>query len=128
LDESNSEEQIGFGLGASSYLDGYFFQNTTDMKRYLAYSPDYTKLIEKSIEIDDATAHKRYAALRLQLSEGFIHSYFTERFEHEPPDMLKKAFGSLQEQGLVEARDTGYALSTRGIVKLSLVQQTILST
>lgn len=39
-------EQVGFGTGAKTLLDGSFSRNTFDIRRYTQYSPDPAKLTE----------------------------------------------------------------------------------
>lgn len=46
-------EHVGFGLGASSRVDGYASWNTADLDAYLASGGDYTKLVVRAEELGD---------------------------------------------------------------------------
>ncbi len=77
---SQGMDHIGFGVGAKSYVDGYGITNTTDLAKYLKWAGQYEEITENVLYLDEKARQKRFAALRLQLAEGFSEEEFAARF------------------------------------------------
>lgn len=95
LDEAHDVERLGFGAAARTVMDGYSYENTADVARYIEGSASFEKIAVNPVRLDEGSTLCRRAALRLQLNEGF--DYVEAGFA-----MLGAKFERLAEMGLVE--------------------------
>ncbi len=95
-------EYLGLGLGASSFVDGKRFKNTSKMKEYLAAIRNKTVPIDKN-GIENYTQREEmgiFVFTALRKAEGFRldhfkHVFQTDFFDVYDPNILKKYKGLL---------------------------------
>lgn len=73
----NTDEYIGVGLAAHSYIDGVRYANTSDLASYLNTS--VRNASEKTV-LSNEDMRYEYAMLKLRLSDGFLLSDYQQRF------------------------------------------------
>lgn len=104
------EEYLGVGLGASSYIEGTRFCNTSDLREYL--EDDFTPREVQKLSKSDRMAEFFYLGLRM--TAGVAKAEFVRRFglgaEAVYGDVLKDLVG----QELLEDTGTHYRLTPFG--------------
>ena len=110
---------LGLGLGASSYLDGCRFHNTSDFKEYITTNLDQegeNKILTRDFErltIEDRM--EEYMFLGLRLTSGISAYGFISNFGQNIRSVYGKVLDSMNELGLMELKDGYYRLTPRGI-------------
>jgi len=93
--EALGVDRLGLGAGAKSALDGFCYENTAELSRYLEHAANFEAIVENPMELDEKSALKRRLALRLQLAEAF-----------DPKAMgfesLRAELDALREQGYIQ--------------------------
>ncbi len=115
----NTDEYLGFGLGAHSDFGGVRFGNGRDLGAYLA-GADITA------EREIPTRRQRlqeYVMLRMRLTEGVSLMEISRRFGASEADKMGKALSAYQNGGFVKPTERGYAFTAEGM----LVSNSILS-
>lgn len=104
------DEYIGFGLGASSFINGKRFKNTTKFKDYIQF--------KNKVTIDVLTKDNMYSEfifLGLRLTKGIKISKFKEKFNKNIFDIYSEEINFLiQNKLLAMTKDTIY-LTRKGI-------------
>ena len=106
----NSQEFIGVGLSAYSYLDGKRFGNTKDLWKYLSGSgfSEYCDII------DPETEKYEYAMLALRLREGISLSEFRELFSEDFLSGREETISRLSSGGYVNINNDRLSLTEKG--------------
>lgn len=110
------EEYLGFGLGASSYVDGMRYKNTDDINLYTADSCNMTddRLHEETEVLTDDDLIAEYIILRLRLVRGFDMSEFAERFGTDIHEMYGDVIAKYTGLKLLEEADGYLRLTPKG--------------
>ena len=105
-----TEEYIGVGVAASSFLDGVRFGNPTDISDYLAGGPRaYTD------DVSDITStQEEFVVLRLRLAEGFSLEEYRRRFSEDFAERFHDTVRMLTDAGYARISDGRFALTERG--------------
>lgn len=112
----NDRPYYGTGLGASGYLGGIRYTNTTSMSDYLA--GHYRKEQEP---IDPQTDENDFLMLKLRLAQGFTFQEFKERFQAGFMEKYADEAGDLLKRGLLIKDETHIAVSDDGMMLLDYV-------
>lgn len=111
----NTEEYLGIGPSAHSFINGKRFFYPRDMEHFrLGKDP-----------IDDGAGgdEEEYVMLRLRLRDGLIFADYSKRYEKEfPTEILEKA-RLFEKQGLMRVTDKSISLTRAGF----LLSNTIIS-
>lgn len=103
-------EYIGFGLGASSFLNDTRFKNTEDFKAYLNGSP-----YEEVEEIKGRNAYSEFMFLGLRMTEGISLKEFEECFKVSIFDVYNEEIQKHLADGLLIQNGDRLYLSEKGI-------------
>ncbi len=106
----HTEEYIGVGLNAHSFLEGRRFFNTDDIELYLS-GAEGSVVAEESGETD---REEEYIMLALRLSEGLSLSDYRKRFGKEFYVGKEPVLSELEAAGLVNLTNDRLSLTERG--------------
>ena len=123
-------EYIGFGLGASSYMQGYRYKNTADMEKYLQicnavfgkHQPPLCKingmlcspLADETLALSTEDKMEEYMFLGLRLKKGVSISSFEQQFQVSMDEIYGTAIAKLKADGLLLQRFDRLYLSKKG--------------
>lgn len=105
------EDYLGLGLGASSYINGVRYTNTSLLSEYLA--GDFDRRDENILSKDDKMAEFFYLGLRM--TRGVQKADFFKKFGFHPTQVYGQVLSELIEQGLLIDTGSGYRLSEYGV-------------
>jgi len=125
---------LGLGLGASSYLHGIRFQNTTQMNNYLKQSAD-TSCIKTCLssqnknfmsrlanyrkqaiqELDKEERMEEFMILGLRLLKGVSEKEFEERFGQTLKEIYGDTIHQMTKLGLLEKHEHFLKLTDKGV-------------
>ncbi|MDO4960357.1 MAG: radical SAM family heme chaperone HemW [Eubacteriales bacterium] len=112
---------IGFGLGASSYYNGFRWKNTPDMEEYLGigfekWSDDESGKLRKELKkLSREEKMEEFMYLGLRCTEGISSMNFLGKFGVYLETVYGEQLGKYMGLGLIEQRGDRYALTERGI-------------
>ncbi len=110
-----TQEYIGFGLGAHSYINGTRFHNTYDMKKYLASKHDFSLQTEESEILTTTQQYEEFMFMGLRMTEGVSEQEFFHRFGTQIKDIYGNILKELIQQNLIQKNKQSYSLTLRGI-------------
>jgi len=108
-------EQIGLGLGNSSYTDGYLVYNTRDFEAYLAGAGDFAATTLKALELDEKSQMQRMLVNGLHAAEGIRDEDFSARFHRSLFEVYKEKIAILEEKGLLGRQEDRILLTESGV-------------
>ena len=115
----NTDEYLGFGLGAYSDFGGVRFGNGRDFQRYLG-GEDITEERETP---DCKERLSEYVMLRMRLNEGIEFRALEERFGADAVEWARKSFAPYKEGDFLRMTQDRVAFTAEGM----LVSNSILS-
>lgn len=103
---------LGLGLGASSYINGCRFCNTSDLTEYLECSS-----VQRCDEIalTDRDMQEEYFFVGLRLTKGVSLKGFEERFGMKADDVYPGLLGRIVDDGCAEIVDGYFRLTEYGM-------------
>lgn len=104
------EEYLGVGLGASSYIEGTRFCNTSDLREYL--EEDFAPREAQKLSKNDRMAEFFYLGLRM--TAGVAKAEFVRRFGLGAEAVYGEVLKDLVAQQLLEDTGTYYRLTPFG--------------
>ena len=111
---------LGFGLGASSYLNGTRFSNTRDLEAYLAAARSAAEksaaFVPERCEVQVLTEEEReeeFFFLGLRRTDGVEAAEFAERFG-KPWDRYLPGMERMEQAGFLERTAEGFRLTRAG--------------
>ncbi|MCR4806238.1 MAG: radical SAM family heme chaperone HemW [Lachnospiraceae bacterium] len=109
-------DYIGFGLAASSLVNGIRYKNTTVLADYSG-APLGRELFEEEIKLSREDEMSEFMFLGLRMSEGVRESEFERKFQVTIKDVYGTETERLVKEGLlIYDKDTGrYYLSDTGV-------------
>jgi oxygen-independent coproporphyrinogen-3 oxidase len=113
-------EYLGLGLGASSYMNGCRFHNTTDLNDYRNARFDQEEGFHQALrqELEHLSIEEKmeeYMFLGLRLTEGVSAHGFVSNFGQNIRNVYGPILDRLEQDGLMEFKDGFYRLTSRGI-------------
>ena len=113
-------EYLGLGLGASSYISGCRFHNTSVYNEYCSAHLDQEEAFQGVLrqEFERLTLEDRmeeYMFLGLRLTKGVSAHGFASSFGHNIRNVYGMVLDAMEEDGLMEYKDGYYRLTSRGI-------------
>ena len=115
----NTDEYLGFGLGASSDFGGERFGNGRDLEAYLR-GKDPT--VDRETP-DHVERFNEYVMLRMRLTEGIVFEELVSRFGADAAKNICERLEKFEKGGFVCRTREGMAFTTEGM----LVSNSILS-
>jgi len=106
-----TNEYIGLGCAAHSYLDGTRYENTTSLEEYIK-NPCVHKN-KTNLSTDDKISE--YNMMCLRTMKGIETKEFYERFAIDFDKMFERQLKKYTSAGFIKKTDTGYALTNKGI-------------
>ncbi|GLC80182.1 coproporphyrinogen III oxidase [Lacrimispora brassicae] len=113
-------EYLGLGLGASSYLNGCRFHNTSAYNEYCSARLDQEEVFQEVLrqELERLTIEEKmeeYMFLGLRLTQGISAQGFVSSFGHNIRNVYGPVLDSMGKDGLMEYDNGYYRLTSRGI-------------
>lgn len=113
-------EYLGLGLGASSYMNGCRFHNTSIYNEYCSARLDREEVFEGVLrqEFERLTIEERmeeYMFLGLRLTKGVSAHGFVSSFGQNIRNVYGPVLHQMEKDGLMEFKDGFYRLTSRGI-------------
>lgn len=105
-------EYLGLGLGASSYINGTRFKNTSVTEKYLA-SPADCREDAEILSKEDMMAEFMFLGLRMM--KGVSEAEFENRFFRKVDDVYGEIISKQQKRGLIVRDGKRIFLTERGI-------------
>ena len=125
---------LGLGLGAASYIPGYRFHNTRDLKRYLdcylpasgqteAYTqmPAFGHVHEEIEEIDTKKHMEEFMFLGLRMMQGISRKQFYDTFRRDVFAVYGPVIHRHESNGLLAVSEDAVCLTERGISLSNMV-------
>jgi oxygen-independent coproporphyrinogen-3 oxidase len=110
-----TQEYIGFGLGAHSYFEGQRFHNTLDMEKYISAKGSFKKLHEEKEILSEKEKIEEFMFMGLRMNKGIEKKEFKNRFGLEIDDVYKNELCSLKEEKLVNESNGRLFLTEYGM-------------
>lgn len=125
LDCWKQKEYVGFGISASSYMDGKRFSNTPCIEEYINNIKQGK--IEKNENLEEIQTEElmqnEFMILGLRKIEGIQINEFIEKFHKNPLKIYKQKLEKLKNKGLILINENNIRLSNTGIDLANLVWQ-----
>lgn len=125
-----SEEYVGLGVDASSYLNGERFTATKNLKTYI-YAMTYVKkkipIYVSYEEVTEAEAAKEYFLLNMRLYQGIDFKDFEREFGKRVAEMYLLPLERYVDEGLVTVKRGIYAFTERGMLLSSYILTDVLA-
>lgn len=109
------QEYVGLGLGASSYLDGKRFCNTSVMKEYLENCEERTKLYRDVTVLTVREKMEEFMFLGLRRMEGVSKQKFFEQFGKTMDEVYKEVLKRFVGEGFLMEQNDRIFLTKKGI-------------
>ncbi len=111
----NTEEYLGIGPSAHSFIDGKRFFYPRDMEHF--------RLGKDPLDDGSGGDEEEYVMLRLRLKDGIIFSEFSKRYGKEFSSEIIKKAKLFEKQGLIRVTEESISLTRAGF----LLSNTIIS-
>lgn len=111
---------LGLGLGASSYLEGCRFHNTSDFQSYVSAHLDdeaeFCQAVRQDMEqLSVKSKMEEFMFLGLRLTRGVSVEGFITRFGQSIRNVYGGVIDKLEREGLLEHKNGYYRLTERGL-------------
>ena len=111
---------LGLGLGASSYLEGCRFHNTSDFQSYVSAHFDdeaeFNQTLRQDFEqLSVKSKMEEFMFLGLRLTRGVSVEGFITRFGQSIRNVYGGVIDKLEREGLLEHKNGYYHLTERGL-------------
>ena len=111
---------LGLGLGASSYLEGCRFHNTSDFQSYVSAHLDdeaeFCQALRQDMEqLSVKSKMEEFMFLGLRLTQGVSVEGFITRFGQSIRNVYGGVIDKLEREGLLEHKNGYYRLTERGL-------------
>lgn len=111
---------LGLGLGASSYLEGCRFHNTSDFQSYVSAHFDdeaeFCQALRQDMEqLSLKSKMEEFMFLGLRLTRGVSVEGFITRFGQSIRNVYGGVIDKLEREGLLEHKNGYYHLTERGL-------------
>ena len=111
---------LGLGLGASSYLEGCRFHNTSDFQSYASAHLDdeaeFCQALRQDMEqLSVKSKMEEFMFLGLRLTRGVSVEGFITRFGQSIRNVYGGVIDKLEREGLLEHKNGYYRLTERGL-------------
>ena len=111
----NTQEYLGFGLGAHSYLRGQRFHNTYDIDQYIHAKGNIIHLREDFETLSKEEKMEEFMFMGLRLTAGISLEEFKKRFGMAVTDVFKDNVKYLINEKLLAIKEDRMILTDKGI-------------
>lgn len=109
-------DYIGFGLGASSFMNNRRFTNEADIKQYLQKTEKGGAQLHQNVqELTEAEAMEEFMFLGLRLTQGVSRKEFAKEFQREYEEVYGGCNMKLLRQGLLNNEKNRIYLTDKGL-------------
>lgn len=105
---------IGFGLGSHSYFQAERYNNTYDLKEYIAANGDAKKLRENKEILTDKEKEEEFMFMGLRMKKGISTDEFSRRFGRDIYSVYGEKIEELLDEKLIEKKENRIMLTERG--------------
>lgn len=128
IDCWNQKEYLGFGVGASSFLNDVRFSNTNKLEIYMNNidNENYSKNINLDEKLSLSSKMDEYMILGLRKLEGVSIKKFTEKFKLSPIFVYLNTIEYLEKNELIRIKGDRIFLSNKGIDFANIVWEEFL--
>ena len=105
---------IGFGLGSHSYFQAERYNNTYDLKEYIAANGDAKKLRENKEILTDKEKEEEFMFMGLRMKKGISIDEFSRRFGRDIYSVYGEKIEELLDEKLIEKKENRIMLTKRG--------------
>ena len=105
---------IGFGLGSHSYFQAERYNNTYDLKEYIAANGDAKKLRENKEILTDKEKEEEFMFMGLRMKKGISTDEFSRRFGRDIYSVYGEKIEELLDEKLIEKKEHRIMLTERG--------------
>ena len=123
MDCWEQKEYLGFGAGASSFIDNKRFSNISNIEEYIENikNDKYNKNLIFDEKIFGENEMKEYMMLGLRKIEGINITDFVQKFHRNPIIAFCNELNKLTGEGLIVVIDNNIKLTNKGIDFANLV-------
>lgn len=111
------KEYLGFGLGASSYIDSVRYSNIRNINRYIENIEkgefEKNKIVEEVQTKEEK--QKEFMLLGLRLIKGVSIQEFKTKFEQNPIYVFKEELNKLSKANLIQVDEDKIKLTSKGL-------------
>ena len=111
----NTDEYIGFGAGAHSYINDARFYNISDLTAYIEGIKENLSAIEEVEQLDEETKEEEFVIMALRKLDGVDLEEYYKRFGKDFLEEYAEQVLYLQGAGLLNVRDEHVCLSEDGL-------------
>lgn len=105
---------IGFGLGSHSYFKGERYNNTYDLKEYIAAKGNAGVLRENREILTEKEKEEEFMFMGLRMKKGISADEFSKRFGRDIYSVYGQAIEELLTEKLIEKKENRIMLTERG--------------
>lgn len=108
-------DYIGFGLSAHSLFDGYRFNNTDDIKKYLKFKGNVAKIVDDRSKLTLENRMGEFMFMGLRLNAGVSLIEFNARFNENVSTVYKNEIEKLTYEKVITVNDDVIKLTKKGV-------------
>ena len=109
------EEYTGFGLNASSFINGIRKKNASEINRYMDGIRNSSPCYDEHELLSEDEKKKEYLMLALRKTSGIDMNDYLLRFSERFQDEYARQIKDLTEEGLCETKDSHFRLTEKGL-------------
>jgi|LSQX01.2.fsa_nt_gb oxygen-independent coproporphyrinogen-3 oxidase len=117
----NTEQYLGLGAGAHSYIGTERFYNHYSIGDYVKTALNCNSPIAGRYFVSSDDRQAEYCFMRLRLIDGIDEESFCKRFGHEIGEIYKCQINKLKKQGLIKEENRHIKLTASGLDLANLV-------
>lgn len=110
----NQGMYLGFGVNASSFLNGVRYSNVKEIEKYIDLITTNQSVLEEKIELDKLDLMKEFVILKLRLICGININEFKSRFKIDIYNIFKKEIDKLVNLELLIRQNDNIFLTEKG--------------
>ncbi|NTU89982.1 MAG: coproporphyrinogen III oxidase family protein [Actinobacteria bacterium] len=108
-------DYMGFGLGATSYVDGIAYGNTGIYADYVSHSDEFEQVVTDVVQLDETQQKKQYVINNLHLTRGVVLEDYSGRFGAFLDADFSDCLDHLNSEGFLAGDDTAIFLTEKGL-------------
>jgi len=118
----NGKEYLGFGIGATSLMNGSRMKNISDLKQYIKVALEWKQtnpmqrilMVEETEELSISQRMEEYMFLGLRMTDGISRAAFRKRFEIDIDTIYGEVFKKLYQKGFIQSNQDWIQLTELG--------------
>ena len=106
---------VGFGVGASSYINGIRYQNESDLSEYIEKTNNHQNIKQDLTILTKEEQMEEFMFLGLRLTKGINATEFQERFQKDIYGVYGSVIEKFVEEGLLVEENGFIRLTEQGL-------------